>query len=291
MADFNRPTSQLCCCPRRYRTEKHRRVRRAAPGSSRWIQRSRETGEGSATRSPRRAGRQAPLGEACCWSRLTGHSAAGTGDPPGIQGPRGESGNEEERKGHVYHNMKMLTGWDYCTGTEVFMIISLIEVMHVSVTSLVLVLFHNKLSKVSQIMAVLQRSEELTCSHSRSTRPWKPLMVLQAGSRMIWAKEVTCRVESVPSVPWTSTDAPSLRHTHTYTQLLSVWYTVWCNTAIFSMQRVQSRWNVNALLTTGPGLIQQADFVNSPVDTLCSQAGSGEDLFDMSLPAGRLELA
>lgn len=38
-------------------------------------------------------------------------------------------------------------------------------------------------------------------------------MVLQAGSRMIWAKEVTCKVESVPSVPWTSTEAPSLRQT------------------------------------------------------------------------------
>lgn len=58
-----------------------------------------------------------------------------------------------------------------------------------------------------------QRSWRLTWSHSRSTRLWKPLMVLQAGSKMIWAKDITCRVESVPSVPWTSTDAPSLKHT------------------------------------------------------------------------------
>lgn len=63
-----------------------------------------------------------------------------------------------------------------------------------------------------------QSSKKLTWSHSRSTRPWKPLMVLQTGSSMIWAKAVTCRVESVPSVPWTSTEAPSLKQTRTVCQ-------------------------------------------------------------------------
>lgn len=51
----------------------------------------------------------------------------------------------------------------------------------------------------------------LTCSHSLSTRASKPRIVLHLGSKIIWAIEVTCSVESVPSVPWTKTDAPSLR--------------------------------------------------------------------------------
>lgn len=54
-------------------------------------------------------------------------------------------------------------------------------------------------------------SSALTCSHSLSIRASKPRMVLLLGSRMIWAREVTCSVESVPSVPWINTDAPSLR--------------------------------------------------------------------------------
>lgn len=35
-------------------------------------------------------------------------------------------------------------------------------------------------------------------------------MVLHLGSKIICAREVTWSVESVPSVPWTNTDAPSL---------------------------------------------------------------------------------
>ena len=35
-----------------------------------------------------------------------------------------------------------------------------------------------------------------------------PRIVLQSGSRSTWAKDVTCRVLSRPSDPWTSTDAP-----------------------------------------------------------------------------------
>lgn len=50
----------------------------------------------------------------------------------------------------------------------------------------------------------------LTCSHSLSIRASKPRMVLLLGSKMIWAREVTWSVESVPSVPWISMDAPSL---------------------------------------------------------------------------------
>ena len=67
------------------------------------------------------------------------------------------------------------------------------------------------------------------CSHSRSTNASKlhdnnrvkwmnewwtsvasfyPRIVLQSGSRSTWAKDVTCRVLSRPSDPWTSTDAP-----------------------------------------------------------------------------------
>lgn len=50
----------------------------------------------------------------------------------------------------------------------------------------------------------------LTCSHSLSIRASKPRMVLLLGSKMIWAREVTWSVESVPSVPWINMDAPSL---------------------------------------------------------------------------------
>lgn len=49
-----------------------------------------------------------------------------------------------------------------------------------------------------------------TWRHSLSIRASKPRMVLHLGSKMIWAREVTCSVESVPSVPWIKTDAPSL---------------------------------------------------------------------------------
>ena len=35
-----------------------------------------------------------------------------------------------------------------------------------------------------------------------------PLTVLQSGSNMTWAKDVTCNVESKPSVPWTNTEEP-----------------------------------------------------------------------------------
>lgn len=59
------------------------------------------TGEGSATRSPGRAGRREPLGEVCCWNRLTGRNAAGTGDLPGTGDQRGERG---------HRGIKMLTG-------------------------------------------------------------------------------------------------------------------------------------------------------------------------------------
>lgn len=107
-ANLNRLTSQLYCCPRRFQTEKHRRVQRAAPGSPRWIRRSMETGVGSATHSPRRAGRRGPLVGACCWSRPTGRSAAGKGGLPGIGGKRGETGHEEKCKDHdVYDDSKM----------------------------------------------------------------------------------------------------------------------------------------------------------------------------------------
>lgn len=51
----------------------------------------------------------------------------------------------------------------------------------------------------------------LTCSHSLTTRDSKPCMVLHLGSKIICARDVTWSVESVPSVPWTNTDAPSLR--------------------------------------------------------------------------------
>lgn len=39
---------------------------------------------------------------------------------------------------------------------------------------------------------------------------------------------------------------------------------------------------------TGPGLIWKGSVVPWPVDTLGSQAGGGEDLLDVSLPAGSL---
>lgn len=50
----------------------------------------------------------------------------------------------------------------------------------------------------------------LTCSHSLTIRDSKPRMVLQSGSKIICAREVIWSVESVPSVPWTNTDASSL---------------------------------------------------------------------------------
>lgn len=81
-------TSRPHCCPGRSRTGRRRRVRRAAPGSSRWTRRSRGTGGGSATRSPRRAGRLEPPGEVWCWRRLTGRSAAGTGGQPVVDQDR-----------------------------------------------------------------------------------------------------------------------------------------------------------------------------------------------------------
>ena len=48
-----------------------------------------------------------------------------------------------------------------------------------------------------------------TCSHSRSINASKPLTVLQSGFRMICAIEVTHNVRSLPSDPWTTTDALS----------------------------------------------------------------------------------
>ena len=47
---------------------------------------------------------------------------------------------------------------------------------------------------------------KLTCSHSRSINASNPLTVLQSGLSMIWAREVTHNVISLPSDPWTSTD-------------------------------------------------------------------------------------
>ena len=69
-----------------------------------------ETGGGSATRSPGRAGRQAPPGEACCWSKLTGRSAAGMGDPPGTD-QTGETGHKRKCKTHDFNN-HYLTAWN-----------------------------------------------------------------------------------------------------------------------------------------------------------------------------------
>lgn len=48
-------------------------------------------------------------------------------------------------------------------------------------------------------------------SHSWSIRVRKPRIVLHLGSSMTWASDVTVRVESKPSEPWTRTDHPSLK--------------------------------------------------------------------------------
>lgn len=80
------------------------------------------------------------------------------------------------------------------------------------------------------------------CSHSLSTRAsnlkfqqifisqnhkpknpdWSqtyPRIVRQSGSRISWANDVTCRVESIPSVPWTRTDWPSTNIIKSFTIL------------------------------------------------------------------------
>ncbi len=55
-----------------------------------------------------------------------------------------------------------------------------------------------------------------------------PWTVLQSGSSISWARDVTCNVESVPSPPCTSTEAPSLSihwaatHAHVNTSLTCV---------------------------------------------------------------------
>lgn len=50
-----------------------------------------------------------------------------------------------------------------------------------------------------------------TCIHSLSSRHRKPQTVLEAGSNISWANEVTSSVLSVPSEPCTSTEWPSLQ--------------------------------------------------------------------------------
>lgn len=119
-------------------------------------------------------------------------------------------------------------------------------------------------------VTVHQSSEKLTWSHSRSKRLWNPLMVLQDGSRMIWAKEVTCRVESVPSEPWMSTEAPSLRQRHTFIASPVNLSNTNCWTLILLIQHVQSKLTsakwllILVLVFPGPGFVQKANQTKLP---------------------------
>lgn len=234
-------TSQTCNSPKMSQTEKRRRVRRAAPGSSRWTQRSMGTGGGSATRNPGRGGKLVPLGEACCWSRLTGRSAAGMGDPPGTATGWPWAKVQSPPHTHTNTHQWFLTA----AGHRMESMMAAAAQLHVYFTSawahLKPVSFHQALKAPDGPAgwiqddlgqgSHLQRGVRPFCTVNKNRRPLPETM----GSQLV----------APPSL---------LRY------FLRLW----------------DRWG---------------HFPRWPVDTLGSEAGGGQDLFDVTLPAGSFKFA
>lgn len=65
---------------------------------------------------------------------------------------------------------------------------------------------------IPKLIFVFRRASKCFCQQDSLTHP---RTVLQSGSRISCARDVTCKVESVPSPPWTSTDAATTSHART----------------------------------------------------------------------------